>query len=155
VTIVGGGNTAVEAAIDLSKIAKKVILVHRSQFRADKILTDKLPSIENLEIHLGTTIESIQGEDQVEGVHVKGNKEGFIETNGVLVEIGYVPNTQFLDFDVLNERGEIVINEHHQTAVEGLYAAGDVTTEKYKQIIVAASEGAKAALSINEYMNTL
>lgn len=155
VTIIGGGNTAVEAAIDLSKIAKKVILVHRSQFRADKILIDKLETIENLDIHLKTSIENIQGETQVEGVHVKGDTEGFISTDGVLVEIGYVPNTQFLDFDIMNDRGEIIIDEHHKTAIEGLYAAGDVTTEKYKQIIVAASEGAKAALSINEYMNTL
>lgn len=154
VTIVGGGNSAVEAAIDLSKIAEKVILVHRSKFRADKILVDKLDKIENIEIHLGTQIEEISGEMLVEEIHVKGDTNGILKTDGVLVEIGYVPNSQFVDVEK-NKRGEIIIDEDHQTSVRGIFAAGDVTTERYKQIVVAASEGAKAALSLNEYLNNL
>lgn len=154
VTIVGGGNSAVEAAIDLAKIAKKVILVHRSTFRADKILVDKLDGISNLEIHLGTQIEKITGGDLVEEIHVKGETNGVLKTDGVLVEIGYVPNAQFVDVEK-NERGEIVIDGHHQTNISGLFAAGDVTTERYKQIVVAASEGAKAALAMNEYIHNL
>jgi alkyl hydroperoxide reductase subunit F len=155
VTVVGGGNSAVEAAIDLSKIAGHVHLVHRSNFKADKILVDKLKSISNLEIMLKSQIEGIHGEDNVQRVEIKGDHKGTIQTDGVLVEIGYLPNTQFLQKEILNERQEVVIDKNHMTAVEGLFAAGDVTTEKHKQIIVAASEGAKAALSINDYINNL
>ncbi|MCH4887667.1 FAD-binding protein [Acidaminobacter sp. JC074] len=154
VTVVGGGNSAVEAAIDLSKIANKVYLVHRSQFRADKILMDRLEKIENIKVHLGTRIKEIVGTNQVEKILLEG-EIGEIKTDGVLVEIGYVPNSQFLDDITLNERGEVLIGELNQTNIEGIYAAGDVTNVRYKQIVVAASEGAKAALSVNDYINTL
>jgi alkyl hydroperoxide reductase subunit F len=154
VTIVGGGNSAVEAAIDLSKIAEKVYLVHRSAFRADKILVDKLSQIPNLEIHLKTQIKEIHGETLVSHITVEGDYEGTIQTDGVLVEIGYVPNSQFTDVEK-NSRGEIIVDTHHMTNIPGIFAAGDVTTEPYKQIVVAASEGAKAALAINDYMNIL
>jgi len=154
VTVVGGGNSAVEAAIDLAKIASRVHLVHRSAFRADQILVDRLMDLENVDIHLGTQIESIQGQDQVEWVDLKGDRTGPLETQGVLVEIGYLPNSQFVQVDK-NARGEIIIDKNHQTSVPGIFAAGDVTTEAYKQIIVAASEGAKAALAINHYLNNL
>jgi len=154
VTVVGGGNSAVEAAIDLSKIASKVQLVHRSQFRADQILIDKLNKIENVDIYLKTQVKEIIGNEQVEKIHLEGDIEE-LKTDGVLVEVGYVPNSQFLDDIKLNKRGEILINDLNQTNIEGIYAAGDVTTVRYKQIIVAASEGAKAALSVNDYLNTL
>jgi alkyl hydroperoxide reductase subunit F len=154
VTIVGGGNAAVEAAIDLSKIAEKVYLVHRSEFRADQILLDKLFTLENVEIHLKTQIESINGDQVVTSVDLIGDSEKNIETDGVLIEIGYLPNADFIDLEK-TPSGEIIIDHDNQTSLEGIYAAGDVTTEKYKQIIVAASEGAKAALSINEYLNNL
>jgi alkyl hydroperoxide reductase subunit F len=154
IAIVGGGNSAVEAAIDLSKIAKNVHLVHRSDFRADKILLDKLKTLDNLTIHLSTRVKEIKGEHAVNEIEVEGGTNGSIVTDGVLVEIGYVPNSQFVEVDK-NERGEIIIDINHQTSTEGMYAAGDVTTEKFKQIIVAASEGAKAALAMNDYLNTL
>lgn len=154
VTVVGGGNSAVEAALDLSKIAKKVQLVHRSEFRADQILIDKLKTIDNIEIHLQTQIKEIKGDKQVEKVILQGEVDE-LETDGVLVEIGYIPNSEFIKTVQLNKKGEIQINDLNQTNVEGIYAAGDVTTVRYKQIIVAASEGAKAALSVNDYLNTL
>jgi alkyl hydroperoxide reductase subunit F len=151
VTVVGGGNSAVEAAIDLSKIAKHVHLVHRSTLRADQILVDKLEKIDKVDIHLGTQVETIKGTSLVEGIDLIGQTQGYLPTDGVLIEIGYVPNSQFLEVDK-NNRGEILVDSHHQTSVQGIFAAGDVTTERYKQIIIAASEGAKAALSINEYL---
>ncbi len=154
VTVVGGGNSAVEAAIDLSKIARKVQLVHRSQFRADQILIEKLNKIENVDVHLQTQIKEIIGKEQVEKIYLEGEIEE-LQTDGVLVEVGYVPNSQFLNDVKLNDKGEILINDLNQTNIEGIYAAGDVTTVRYKQIIVAASEGAKAALSVNDYLNTL
>jgi alkyl hydroperoxide reductase subunit F len=155
VTVVGGGNSAVEAVIDLSKIAKHVNLIHRSTFRADKVLVDKLSTLDNISVHLGSEIEEVQGADLVERVRVNGNFEGFIETDGVMVEIGYVPNVQFLEKVALNDRHEIIIDEHNMTNIPGIFAAGDVTTVRYKQIVVAASEGAKAALSANDYLNNL
>ncbi len=152
VTVVGGGNSAVEAAIDLSKIASRVNLVHRSTFRADKILIDKLDAIENVSVYLGNQIQKINGSSQVESINLENDT---LNTDGVLVEIGYVPNTQFLKEVTLNERKEIVIDSNNQTNVPGLFAAGDVTTVRFKQIVIAASEGAKAALSINDYINNL
>lgn len=152
VTIVGGGNSAVEAAVDLSKIAKHVNLVHRSSFRADQILVDKLDTLKNLDIYLNETIQHIKGSTLVEEVHLTND---VLLTDGVLVEIGYLPNTQFLENVKLNERNEIIVDANNQTNIVGVFAAGDVTTVKHKQIIIAASEGAKAALSINDYINSL
>jgi alkyl hydroperoxide reductase subunit F len=154
VTVVGGGNSAVEAAIDLSKIARKVFLVHRSTFRADQILIEKLNKMDNVEVYLGTHIEAIEGNELVESITINGASKGKLMTDGVLVEIGYVPNAQFVDVDK-NQKGEIMIDHHHETSVKGMFAAGDVTTEQYKQIVVAASEGAKAALAINDYLNNM
>lgn len=159
VVVAGGGNSAVEAAIDLAKIANKVTIVHRSQFRADQIVIDQLKKYENVEIHLNTEIKEIIGNKFAGGVKVldKNNNEEFtIEANGIFIEIGYVPNsTPFKDLLELNQKGEIIVDSVGRTNVEGIYAAGDVTDTPYKQIIVAASEGAKCALSANDYLNTL
>jgi alkyl hydroperoxide reductase subunit F len=154
ITIAGGGNSAVEAAIDLSRIAKEVRLVHRSTFRADQILLDKLDTLDNVEVHLGTRIKEIKGDQIVTSIELEGDTQGNFKTDGVMIEIGYVPNSQFTDV-IKNERGEIIIDEHNKTSIEGIYAAGDVTEVHFKQIVVAAGEGAKAALSINDYLNTL
>lgn len=157
VVVAGGGNSAVEAAIDLSKIANSVTVVHRSQFRADKILVDKLVTLENVKILLETEILEVFGEQLVKGIYVKDKKTGetsTIEVSGVFVEIGYLPNSGFVkDFVDLNDRGEIIVNALNETSLSGVFAAGDVTETPYKQIIVAASEGAKAALSANDYIN--
>jgi alkyl hydroperoxide reductase subunit F len=152
VTVIGGGNSAVEAAIDLSKIASQVHLVHRSDFRADKVLVDRLSTLDNVQIHLGQQVTAIKGDKQVEWVELSTNEK--LKTQGVLIEIGYVPNSHFAQVEK-NLRGEIIIDHKHQTSQAGIFAAGDVTTERYKQIIVAASEGAKAALAINDYLNNL
>jgi alkyl hydroperoxide reductase subunit F len=150
VVIAGGGNSAVEAAIDLSKIAKEVILVHRSQFRADQILINQLKKLNNVSILLNTSIKSIHGDKKVTHISTSG---GDISTSGVLVEIGYVPNTQFLRDVSLNERNELIIDADNHTNIKGMFAAGDVTNIKHKQIVIAAAEGAKAALAINDYLN--
>ncbi len=159
VIVAGGGNSAVEAAIDLSKIAAKVDLVHRSQFRADKILLDRLNQINNIEVHLETQITAILGEQKVTGVEVRNQvtrKPDSIKTDGVFVEIGYFPNTQMINGLVkMNEKGEIVVDHRMQTSLPGIFAAGDVVEGSYKQIVIAAGEGAKAALSANEYINSI
>ena len=159
VIVAGGGNSAVEAAIDLSKIASKVKLVHRSQFRADQILVDKLQSIENVEIFLETQITEVKGEMMMTHVVALDKKSGEtidIKSDGLFVEIGYLPKSEvFAGVVELTDRGEVVVNDKCETNVPGIFAAGDVTTVPYKQIIISASEGAKAALTANEYINKL
>lgn len=157
VIIAGGGNSAVEAAIDLAKIANRVVLVHRSQFRADKILVDELYKVDNIDIHLESQIQSIEGEQFMTHINVLDKKENTaynIEADGIFVEIGNNPNSQlFKDIVELNDIGEIIVDESGKTSVEGIFAAGDVTATRYKQIIIATSEGAKAALAANDYIN--
>lgn len=159
VIIAGGGNSAVEAAIDLAKIASKVTLVHRSQFRADEILIEQLEKLDNVDIHLNTQIQEIVGEKMVTGVNVLDKLAGdayTIPASGVFVEIGYIPNSeQFKDVIKLNDRREIVVDKYGETNVKGIFSAGDVTDSAYKQIIIAAADGAKCALSANGYLNTL
>ncbi|MBN2260047.1 MAG: FAD-dependent oxidoreductase [Clostridiales bacterium] len=159
VIVTGGGNSAVEAAIDLAKIANKVMLVHRSDFRADKILVDKLYGLKNVEVYLQTQIKEIFGEmlmTHIVALDKKSNKEIEIKADGLFVEIGYLPKSEiFENLLALNDKKEIIVNNKAETNVEGIYAAGDITDVAYKQIIISAAEGAKAALSANDYINKL
>ncbi len=156
VVVAGGGNSAVEAAMDLSKIARTVTIVHRSQLRADQILVDQMQKIDNIKVHLETQIEAIVGEQLVSGVEVLDKKSGErfkVEASGVFVEIGYLPNSDFVKGIVAcNDRGEIKVNARNETSVPGVFAAGDVTDSPYKQIVISAGEGAKAALTANDYL---
>ncbi len=159
VIVAGGGNSAIEAAVDLAKIAEHVTVVHRSQLRADQIVIDQLSKYPNVTILLQTQMLEIQGEKMVKGVRVldKGTgQESFIEASGVFVEIGYIPNSEWLNGLVkLNDNGEVLIDAHGQTSTPGIFAAGDLTQVPYKQVVVAAGEGAKAALTANDYINRL
>lgn len=159
VIVAGGGNSAIEAAVDLAKIAEHVTVVHRSQLRADQIVIDQLKKFENVTVLLETQILEIQGERMVKGVKALDKKSGqevFVEGNGVFIEIGYTPNSEWLQGVVaLNARGEVEVNTHGETNVPGIYAAGDLTQVPYKQVVVAVGEGAKAALSANDYINRL
>lgn len=153
VIVAGGGNSAVEAALDLSKIASKVKLIHRSQLRADQVLINELKQHSNIEVWLETKIEEVLGQDKVTGVKIQAGE--IIKAEGVFVEIGYDPNLGVFKNEVaLNSKGEIHIDHQNQTNVRGVFAAGDVTNVTFKQIVIAAAEGAKAALSINEYLLT-
>lgn len=158
VIVAGGGNSAAEAVIDLSKWASKVTVVHRSQWRADKILLEKLKEIPGLTVHLNTQIQQVNGNSMMTSLKVFDktlNKTFDIEAEGLFVEIGLVPNSQLVKNLVkLNEKEEIIVDENQMTSLDGLFAAGDVTNQPYKQIIISASEGAKAALSITQYINT-
>lgn len=158
VMIAGGGNAAVEAAIDLSKIANSVTLIHRSQFRADKVLLDLLTTKENVTIHLETQILEIVGTDFVTSVLVKDKNTDEIKDikgDGIFIEIGHIPNTEvFKNIVALNDHGEVIVDERQRTNVDGIFASGDMTTVPYKQIIIATAEGATAALAANDYLNT-
>lgn len=157
VIIAGGGNSAVEAALDLAKVASHVTLVHRSQFRADKILVDELYKNDKIDIHLESQILSIEGDDFLSHIHVLDKKKDTtfdVAADGIFIEIGNVPNSQlFEDLVDLNDIGEVIVDERGLTSIEGIYAAGDVTTVSYKQIIIATSDGAKTALAANDYIN--
>lgn len=159
VIVAGGGNSAIEAAIDLSKIANKVTVVHRSQLRADQILIEQVEKLENVEIHLETQIQSIQGEKLMSGIKVLDKSTGktsVIEANGIFVEIGYLPNTEIFNGVIeLNDRKEIMVDRYGETNIKGIFAAGDCTDTPYKQIIMSAGDGAKCALAANDYLNTL
>ncbi len=157
VVVVGGGNSAVGAAIDLAGIAGEVVVVHRrSDFRADKILIDKLYGFRNVSFKLNSAVKEIMGDDIVKSVELinTGTDESEImETDGVFVEIGLDPNSSFAKGVVdMNRYGEIIVDSNCRTSSEGIFAAGDVSTVPFKQIIIAAGEGAKAALSACEYL---
>ena len=159
VIVAGGGNSAVEAALDLAKIANKVTIVHRSIFRADKILVDQLMKLDNVDVKLNTQIQEIFGDGMMDGIKVldkSSDQEYSIFASGIFVEIGYLPNSEvFKDTVKLNKKGEILVDKYGKTDTEGIFAAGDVTDVPYKQIIISAADGAKCALSANEYLNKI
>jgi alkyl hydroperoxide reductase subunit F len=158
VAVIGGGNSGVEAAIDLAGIVSHVTLVEfGEQLKADAVLVSKLRSMSNVTILTQAQTTEIMGDGQkVNGLRwldrVSGQTQG-IELEGVFVQIGLVPNTEFLKGTVeLNRVGEIVIDERCQTNLPGVFAAGDATTVPFKQIVIAAGEGAKAALSAFDHL---
>lgn len=157
--VAGGGNAAVEAAMDLSRIAKSVTVVQRSTFRADRVLMEALEQLENVSTMTQTDIRRIEGDCCVKEIVIydkEKQKESRIEAEAVFVEIGHNPNLgPFAGAVDTNANGEIVVNEHNETSVSGIFAAGDVTSVPFKQIVIAAADGAKAALSINNILTTL
>ena len=158
VLLAGGGNSAVEAAIDVAMVAESVTLIHRSQLRADQVLIDRMRSNPKIKVFLETQILEVIGDDALRGVKVLDKAtqtQRIIEGDGLFIEIGNIPNTDLIKHLVsLNDKQEVLIDEKGQTSCLGLYASGDMTVIPYKQIIIAAAEGAKAALAANEYLNT-
>jgi alkyl hydroperoxide reductase subunit F len=154
VAVVGGGNSGLEAVLQLIKIAKSVRLIIRGvQPKADKVLVDKVKGSKKVEILTETRVVEIVGENSVSGVNVQKNgEELLLPVQGVFVEIGSVPNSDIVDFVGKNRWGEIFVNCKCETNVPGLFAAGDVTNVPQKQIVVAAGEGCKAALSAFTYL---
>ena len=153
IAVVGGGNSGVEAAIDLAGICRHVTLIEfADEMRADDVLQQKLKTLTNVEVFTSTQTTALLGENgKITGITVKDRKTD-IERNmmldGIFVQIGLSPNSDlFKDELLLTPRGEIVIDEANRTSLTGVYAAGDVTTVPYKQIVIAMGEGAKAALS--------
>ena len=159
VAVVGGGNSALEAALDMVKIAEHVDLVSLTSLTGDSILIDKLSGAKNLSTFTEYQTEKIEGKDLVEGMTIKDQKSGEskrLEVTGVFIEIGLVPNSEPVrELIELNKQGEVPVSCSCETTMPGLYAAGDVTTVPEKQIIVAAGEGAKAALQAHRYLQRL
>ena len=158
VAVIGGGNSGVEAAIDLAGLVAHVTLIEfADQLKADAVLVDKLKSLPNVEIHTNAQTTEITGADgKVNGLLFKDRSSGEthrVELAGVFVQIGLVPNTEWLRGTVeLSRYGEILIDDKCATSLPGVFAAGDVTTVPYKQIIIASGEGSKAALSAFDHL---
>jgi len=159
VAVIGGGNSALEAASDMVKIASHTYLVSLTPLTGDQILIDNLKNADNLTLFLEHEVLEIKGENLVEGIRIRDLKSGQekeLEVGGVFVEIGLTPNSGFMKGVVtLNNLGEIEVNCANETGVPGLFAAGDVTNVPEKQIVVAAGEGAKAALQAYRYLQRL
>jgi alkyl hydroperoxide reductase subunit F len=157
VAVIGGGNSGVEAAIDLAGIVKHVTLVEfDTRLRADEVLQRKLRSLANVDVILNAQTTAITGSDKVDGLTYKDRTSGEekrVDLEGVFVQIGLVPNTEWLKGSVeLSKHGEIVVDARGQTSVPGVFAAGDATTVPFKQIIIAAGDGAKAALGAFDHL---
>lgn len=156
VAVIGGGNSGVEAAIDLAGIVKHVTLIARSELRADPVLQDRIFSLPNVTIIQNAKIKEITGTDKVNGIDYidrETNETHHIELQGVFVQIGHVPNTEWLKDTVeLNNHGEIVVAKNGSTSIPGVFAAGDCTDTPYKQIIVSMGSGAIAALGAFDYL---
>jgi NADH-dependent peroxiredoxin subunit F len=157
VAVIGGGNSGVEAAIDLAGIVQHVTLIEfDTRLRADEVLQRKLRSLANVTVLLNAQTTAITGDRKVDGLTYKDRASGEdkrVDLEGVFVQIGLVPNTEWLKGTVeLSKHGEIVVDARGQTSVPGVFAAGDATTVPYKQIIIAAGDGAKAALSAFDHL---
>jgi len=158
VAVIGGGNSGVEAAIDLAGVVEHVTLIEFADaLKADAVLVTKLKSLPNIDIKVNAQTSEITGDGQkVNGLKYKDrttDKEHSVPLEGVFVQIGLVPNTEFLRGTVeLSKFGEIMIDDKCRTNVAGVFAAGDATTVPYKQIVIAAGEGSKAALSAFDYL---
>jgi len=159
VAVVGGGNSALEAALDMVKIAEHVDLVSLTRLTGDAILVNKLSGAKTLSIFTEYQTEKIEGQDFVQGIVIRDLKGGAskrLEVTGVFVEIGLVPNSKPVkELIGLNKLGEAPVSCFCETTMPGLYAAGDVTDVPEKQIVIAAGEGAKAALQAHRYLQRL
>jgi alkyl hydroperoxide reductase subunit F len=159
VAVIGGGNSGVEAAIDLAGIVEHVTLIEfDTKLRADQVLQDKLNSLPNTTVIMNALSTEVIGDGSVvTGLKYKDRATDELHTlelAGIFVQIGLLPNTDFLKETAveLSNRNEIVVNDRNETNVKGVFAAGDCTTVPYKQIIIAAGEGAKASLSAFDYI---
>lgn len=158
VAVVGGGNSGLEAAMDLTKYANKIyVLESRQKISGDELTQDKLRKTGKVEFVVNAAVKEIKGDKFVELLiyedsDSKEQKE--LKVQGVFINIGHIPSTEFVKgFLRLNEKNEIIIDHQtNQTSVEGVFAAGDVTGVPFKQCIIAAGEGAKAALSAHSYL---
>ena len=158
VAVIGGGNSGVEAAIDLAGVVAHVTLIEfDTQLRADDVLQRKLRSLGNVEVVLNARTTEVVGDGrEVTGLVYEDRSSGVahrVDLQGVFVQIGLLPNTEWLEGDVeLSERGEVVVDERGRTSVPGVFAAGDCTTVPFKQIVIAMGAGSTAALSAFDHL---
>ncbi len=157
VAVIGGGNSGIEAAIDLAGVVRHVtVLEFMPELKADAVLQERLYSLPNVTVHKNAQTKEITGTDVVNGISFidrETQKEMHVPLDGVFVQIGLVPNTEFIgDLVERSKFGEIIVDGHGATNVKGVFAAGDCTNSVYKQIIIAMGSGANAALGAFDYL---
>jgi len=155
VAVVGGGNSGLEAVLQLIKIANNIHLIEfMPELKADQVLVEKAKASDKVKIWTNTRVTEVIGDKVVTGIRIKiGDVERLIPVQGIFIEIGSAPNSDMVDFVEKNRWGEIIVNCKCETNIPGLFAAGDVTDVPEKQIIVAAGEGCKAALTAFRYLS--
>jgi alkyl hydroperoxide reductase subunit F len=159
VAVIGGGNSALEAIDDLLKIGEGVYSVMDAYFTGDTVLVDRVLQNPKLDVFPEHRVVEIKGNDKVEGITIQDIKTGDkkdLAVRGIFIEIGLIPNSGLVtEITRLNRTGEIEVNCNCETGIPGLYAAGDVASTPEKQIIIAAGDGAKAALQAHRYLQRL
>ena len=160
IVVVGGGNSALEEAVSLTKYASKVTIVHQfDQFQAFEHAIEEAKNHPKINFIMESTLSAYYGEDKIESVDIKNLSTGEVrnfKTDGVFIFIGYLPNTEFLkDKIALNASNEIIVNNDMATNVEGVYAAGDSTAKRYRQVTTAVADGTIAALAASNYIHQL
>ena len=154
--VVGGGDVALEDAIFLSRMCKRVYLIHRrDELRGARSLQETLFKQDNIEVLWDTVVEEIQGESQVEGIRLRNVKSGEINglaVQGVFIAVGITPNSQAFQGIVNMNQGYIVAGEDGRTSSAGIFVAGDVRDKQLRQIITAAADGANAVGSVERYL---
>lgn len=169
--VVGGGNAALDAALLLSKFAKKVYLIHRrDEFRAEEVRVNQARGLVNVEIILNAVVKEVRGDKTINEIVVGRSPTPILDrsrtparldlrtiaVNGIFVEIGHITESVFVrNLVKLDDHGQIVVNQRNETSTPGVFAAGDATIVPYKQIVIAAGEGAKAALSAYSYLQRI
>ena len=159
VAVIGGGNAGIETALELSKYTKKVFIIEQEKnLLADEFLQNKAKEADNIEVHTNKQVEKIEGKIMVEKLvcsDKETNKEIQLNVSGVFIEIGSVPAGEYLkDIVEFSELSEVKVNpETCETSTSGLFAVGDVNNKKWKQIVTAVADGARAGLAVYEYLN--
>ena len=154
VAVIGGGNSALDAALQLIKIARHIYVVNNTlSLSGDAIMLRKIQEAPNVTVLNDSSVLAVSGDKFVKGIKIKhANQEKELAVQGVFVEIGLMPNSAFVKDVEKNSKNEIIINSRNQTNIPGIFSAGDVTDVLEKQIIIAAGEGSKAALSVFRYL---
>jgi len=157
VAVIGGGNSALDAALQMMKIAKRIYIVNNTaSLGGDAVMREKVEKSSMVTVMNDAQVAAVVGDRMVTGIKVKrAGKEALMPVQGIFVEIGLVPNSDFSKDVAKNQRKEIIVNGRNETNIPGIFAAGDVTDVPEKQIIIAAGEGSKAALAAFKYLNQM
>lgn len=161
IAVVGGGNSALQEALYLTRFASKVNLIHRrDEFRAVKILQERVLKESKINVILNATVEEILGSENIEKIKIKNVKSEQItelNVNGVFVFVGWNPNTKFLTESKigLNEEGYIITNDEMQTSIQGIFACGDIRKKLLRQVVTAAGDGATASVAAQHYIESI
>ncbi|MDD4182912.1 MAG: FAD-dependent oxidoreductase [Candidatus Omnitrophica bacterium] len=156
VAVIGGGNSALDATLQLMKISPKVYMINIAQsLTGDPIMIESVKKSANVEIFNSSKVKEITGDKFVKSIAIeKEGKAHNLDVEGIFIEIGLIPNSEFDKITKHNEYGEVIVDCHNSTNIEGIFAAGDVTTVPEKQIVIACGEGSKATLSAFRYLST-